>query len=214
MSSTLGEPPHREWFESFEQQEHASRFGMWLFIGSETLLFAGLFALYVAYRLMHPEAFAEAAAHNNALLGTANTLVLITSSFTMAWSIHALRRGSRLTSLSALIVTAGLGGVFLLLKLWEYAEHVHEQILPGAYYAYEAMPGAGSRLFFTLYYFMTGLHALHLVGGIATILVLAELVRRGKITRERHNALENGGLYWHLIDVVWIFLWPLLYLVG
>lgn len=207
-------PRLREWFESLEQQGHAARLGMWLFLGSETLLFAGLFGIFASYRVLYPADFHAAAGHNSLVIGTVNTFVLISSSFTVAWSIHALRHNRRRLCLVSLVLTIVMGFVFMSLKMVEYSHHFQEGIYPGSHYAFEELPGQGAKLFFTLYYFLTGLHALHVLGGLCAMVVLAVLVARGSLTPEYHPHLENGGLYWHLVDVVWIFLWPLLYLAG
>lgn len=193
---------------------HAVHLGMWLFLGSETLLFAGLFGLYTAYRTAYPAEFAAAVAHNNATIGTANTLILIISSFFVAWSIHALRAGRRWISLGSLGAAMLLGASFLVVKSFEYGHHLAEGIAPGPRYEFAELPQDGARLFFTLYYAMTALHALHVIAGLAILSWLAIRVWRRRTTPEHHTELELGGLYWHLVDMVWIFLWPLLYLVG
>ena len=187
-------------------REHALHLGMWIFLGSETLLFAGLFGLYSAYRAQFPAEFAAAVDHNDATIGTINTLVLIVSSFCVAWSIHALRGDHRRICLASLVTAIALGASFLGLKTIEYSHHLAEGIAPGAQYTSAALPEAGSRTFFTLYYAMTGLHAIHVVAGLALLGWLATRVWRLRTTTARHVELELGGLYWHLIDVVWIFL--------
>ena len=201
-------------FEDLAVQEHAVRLGMWIFLGSEVLLFGGLFALYAAYRSEHGQEFHAALAHNHVLIGSANTVVLIVSSFTVAWAIHALRMGRRRTCMAALAATIALGCAFLALKGVEYTAHFAEGIVPGPGYASAELPGHGARLFFSLYFFMTGLHALHMVGGVAVIAYLAYRVQRRRTTAAYHAELEMGGLYWHLVDCIWIFLWPLFYLTG
>jgi cytochrome c oxidase subunit 3 len=191
---------------------HALHLGMWLFLGSETLLFAGLFGLYSAYRAAYEADFAAGVAHNHMGIGTANTLILIVSSFFVALGIHALRGGHRRACLGALAAAMTLGGCFLGLKAVEYGSHLAEGIAPGPHYAFAALPSHGARMFFTLYYAMTALHALHVIAGISILGWLAIRVARRRTTAERPTELELGGLYWHLVDVVWIFLWPLLYL--
>lgn len=192
---------------------YALHLGMWIFLGSETLLFAGLFALYASYRAAHPDDFIAAIHRNHAAIGTINTALLISSSFCVAWAIHAMRAGRRRACLVGLAGAMVLGAGFLGLKAAEYASHLADGIAPG-YHAGAALPAAGERLFFALYYAMTGLHALHVIAGLAILGWLARRVARARITAERHTELELGGLYWHLVDVVWIFLWPLLYLTG
>jgi cytochrome c oxidase subunit III len=193
-------------------RDHALHLGMWVFLGSETLLFAGLFGLYAAYRYAYTAEFAAGVAHNNALIGTVNTVVLIVSSFFVAWAIHANRHARRRTAMFSLLAAMGLGATFLVLKFIEYGQHLHEGIAPGRYYASVELPGQGSRTFFTLYYAMTALHGLHVIAGLVILGWLATRVWRRRTVPERRAELELGGLYWHLIDIVWIFLWPLLYL--
>jgi cytochrome c oxidase subunit III len=201
-------------FESRARQEHAVRFGMWVFLSSELLLFAGLFGLYTAYRAMYTADFATALHHNALALGTLNTVILICSSFTVAWSIHAVRNDRRRTAIWMLAVTMLFGSLFLVFKGIEYADHFAEGIYPGRHYAFAEMPAPGARLFFTLYYFMTGLHALHMIAGLTIMAWLTSRVVRRKTTPARHGELELGALYWHLVDGIWIFLWPLFYLTG
>jgi cytochrome c oxidase subunit 3 len=207
-------PEPAEHFESFEQQEHAAHFGMWLFLTSETLLFGALFGLYTGYRLQYSEQFHEAAKHNNTLLGTTNTLILVTSSFFAAWAVHAMRRNHRKAAVRSLSVTLLLGACFLVIKAVEYRAHFAEGIFPGSWYHFAELPTHGAQLFFTLYYCMTGLHAAHVIGGLTTLAIVARLTAVGRYTPERHTSLELGVLYWHLVDVIWIFLWPLMYLAG
>jgi cytochrome c oxidase subunit III len=200
-------------FQSVDQQEHAAHLGMWLFLTSELLLFGALFAIYAAFRVSYPGQFVRAADHNDLILGTANTLILITSSFSVAWAIHAIRRDHRGTAALMLLVTISLGIVFLCNKGVEYSHHFAEGVFPGAYYRFAELPGEGARKFFTLYFLMTGLHAVHVIAGLCVIIASLVATVRGRLTARRHTLLELGGLYWHLIDVIWIFLWPLMYLV-
>jgi cytochrome c oxidase subunit 3 len=199
-------------FEDRAKQTHAAHLGMWIFLGSELLLFAGLFGLYAAYRLTYAHAFAEGVHHNPLWIGTTNVVILIVSSFTVAWAVHMIRAGRRRATLWALIVTIALGLCFLAFKGIEYGIHFREGVFPGNYYRFPELPGHGGQIFFTLYYFMTGLHAIHMIGGITVVVWIALRVRRNKTTQQRHVDLELGALYWHLVDSIWIFLWPLFYL--
>jgi cytochrome c oxidase subunit 3 len=199
-------------FQDLEKQEHAVHFGMWVFLGSELLLFAGLFGLYTAYRTKYPLEFAEAVHHNPLWIGTTNVVILILSSFTVAWAVHSMRRGARRMVLGSLAVTMLFGLLFLVFKGVEYGQHFAEGVFPGKYYAFDKMPGHGAQLFFTLYYFMTGLHALHMVGGLTAIGWITKRVHARKTTQAYHPELELGALYWHLVDSIWIFLWPMFYL--
>lgn len=214
MSAPRPAATARDWFEDAERQAYASSIGMWLFLGSELLLFGGLFGLYAAYRVIYPVDFHHAAGHNEVAIGSANTFVLITSSFTVAWAVHALRAGARRMAVLAVGVTVLFGLIFLGLKAIEYTHHFREGIYPGAGYALASLPGPGARHFFTLYFFMTGLHAMHVIGGLTALVLIGWATHRGRVNPDHPTALENAALYWHLVDVVWIFLWPLLYLVG
>ena len=200
-------------YDSLERQHATAQLGMWVFLGSESLLFAGLFALYAAYRFAYPAEFHAASAHANLVIGTINTYILLTSSLTMALAIHATRQGHRRRTVALLGATIALGLGFDVLKIVEYAGHLAEGLAPGAYYAYSALPAHGVVLYVTLYYLLTGLHALHVTGGVFVLVWLAVRAHRGHFTPRSHIALELGGLYWHLVDLVWIFLWPLLYLI-
>ena len=200
-------------YESLAKQHATARLGMWVFLGSESLLFAGLFALYAAYRYLYAVEFHAAAEHANVVLGTINTYVLLTSSLTVALALHAARRGARRRIVGFLLLTIALGVTFDVLKLVEYSEHLRQGIAPGSYYAFDELPARGAVLYVTLYYLLTGLHALHVTGGLVMLTWLAVKAARGRFTPDSHLALELGGLYWHLVDLVWIFLWPLLYLI-
>ncbi len=209
----MSEPVPAIQFESAARRDHAARLGVWLFLASEILLFTGLFALYASYRYAHHGAFSAAARHQNLTIGTINTYVLITSSFTIALSLAAARAGSRRATLALIAGTAVLGVAFFVLKMVEYAAHLREGIAPGAAYSFRELPSYGSQLYFTLYYILTGLHAIHVLIGLSVLGWLFARTWRGRVTAEHHLALELGALYWHLVDLVWIFLWPLLYLV-
>jgi cytochrome c oxidase subunit 3 len=206
--------PHlHEQFQDLDRQTHAARLGMWAFLGSELLLFAGLFTLYAAYRAMYPSDFALAIEHNNVAIGTTNTIVLITSSFTVAMALHAVREGHgrRAAALIAFSIACGL--LFLVLKGVEYRQHFHEGIYPGPAYRFADLPAHGAAIFFSLYFFMTGLHALHVIAGLCILAWLCIGAWRGAYSSARFIHVELGALYWHLVDVVWIFLWPMLYLM-
>lgn len=204
---------HADHFDTLANQERAAHLGMWVFIASETLLFAGLFALYTGYRMIYGHAFAEATRYNFAGMATLMTVILLVSSFFVAWGVAAIRVGARRTAALCLWAAVALGACFIGLKLYEYASHMSEGIYPGARYHFAELPGGGANTFFTLYYFLTGLHALHVIAGMTILSVLAVMIRRGHYGPERHAAVENGGIYWHLVDAIWIFLWPLLYLL-
>ena len=200
-------------FESLAKQEHAARLGMWLFLATEVLLFTALFAAYGVYRYLFAEAFAESSRHMETWIGVVNTLVLVTSSFTVAMGLHFATRGrGRMTALFyGLSVLLAL--VFLGLKALEYEHHFELGQLPGRFYTYPGVTAPGASLFFTLYFLITGLHAIHVVVGMTVLSVVAVLSARGRFTAEYHTPVELAGLYWHLVDLIWIFVFPLIYLI-
>lgn len=201
-------------FQDAEQQKHAAELGMWTFMASEVLFFSGLFALFAAYRAQYGDEFLRAAAHTSMPLGTANTFILLTSSFFVAAAIYAVKAGwPRKRAQWFIGGTILLGVVFLGLKLLEYAEHIREGLSPGPFYANEELPERGAHVFFNLYYVMTGIHALHVTAGIILMTWLFILLRRNRLDREYYTPLELGGIYWHFVDIVWVFLWPLFYLL-
>lgn len=188
-----------------------SKLGMWLFLFTEVLLFGGLFLVYSVYRAMHPQDFHRAASGLSTLLGTVNTVILLTSSLTMALSISALQRGDRRRSVLLQAATIVLGLVFLVNKYFEWSEHIHEGLYPNAP---ELLSRShGEILFYGLYYVMTGLHGLHVVAGLVFIGIILAMTARERITTRDFGRLENAGLYWHLVDLIWIYLFPLFYLI-
>jgi cytochrome c oxidase subunit III len=200
-------------FESLAQQAHAARLGMWVFLASEVLLFGAAIALFVGYHVHFPGAFREAVEHNTKVLGTVNTGVLLTSSTLVAAAVHALRAGRRRASALLIAGTIGFALLFLVIKTFEYAQHFREGIYPGGVGRFFiAHPAPGMAEFWTLYYGMTGLHALHVIVGAGVLAVLFAGVLRHRITPATAYRLEVGAIYWHLVDVIWIFLWPLFYL--
>lgn len=215
----MAHPPHpqpqpAEHFESLAQQEHAAHLGMWLFLTSEVLLFGALFGLYTGYRIRFAADFAAAASHNPVLIGTTNTAILITSSLFAALAVRAMEQGRRRATVIWLLVTLALGVTFLGLKYLEYRGHFDEGIYPGVWYSNDSLPGPGARLFFNLYFLITGLHALHVTGGLVALCTMLLLTLRDRIRQARHTSLELVVLYWHLVDAIWIFVWPLMYLVS
>lgn len=202
-----------EQYQDLAKQAHAARLGMWLFLVSEALLFGALFALYVGYRTHYPHVFRLAIRHDDRTLLSFGTFILLTSSLTSAWAVHSIRNGRYRQCITMLVSTGVLGAVFLILKFTEYSQHLREGIGPGQYYTFQGIPGSGARIFFTLYYLMTGLHAIHLGVGIILMAVMATLVYRRRYTQGYSGGLEAGVLYWHLIDLIWLFLWPMLYLM-
>ncbi|MDB4942141.1 MAG: Cytochrome c oxidase polypeptide [Labilithrix sp.] len=204
---------HEDYFESLEQQAHAARFGMWLFLASEVLLFGALFALFASYRVHFPGAFRECVEHASKVLGSVNTAVLLVSSTVVACSVHAFRAGRTRLASGLLAVTMTLGLAFLALKLVEWRQHFHDGIRPGGSGEYFAQhPARGFSEFWTLYFGMTGLHAVHVVIGLAVLGTMLVQILRGRLAPVHSHKLEIAAIYWHLVDLVWIFLWPLFYL--
>jgi cytochrome c oxidase subunit 3 len=211
----VSEHQHAHHFASFEQQVVAARLGMWVFLGSETLLFAALFGLYAAYRAEYGAAFEEGMRHMEHELGAVNTLILLTSSLFAALAVEALERGGRRVTLGLTAATVGLGVAFLTVKGIEYAAHIRDGMVPNGHGAFFLEHrDRGLPVFVTLYYLMTGLHALHVTAGLVILLWLGRSVMRGTITETRAHPFELGVLYWHLVDTLWVFLWPMFYFAG
>jgi cytochrome c oxidase subunit 3 len=188
------------------------RTGMWLFIATELLLFGGLFLLYSMYRLKHPSEFHAGSMELSRFFGTLNTCVLITSSFTVAMAIHMLKENKIKNAILFILSTIGFALMFLIVKSFEWSEKFHHGLYPNA--AVLMNKPKGEILYFGLYYLMTGLHAIHVTVGIGVLSIVLLMVKRGRITPGHPIVLENAGLYWHLVDVIWIFLFPLFYLIS
>ena len=207
--------PHlQHHFDDLEQQFEASALGMWIFLVTEILFFGGLFTAYMIYRMQYPQAFAEASAHLDIVLGGVNTAVLIGSSLTMAMAVWAAQQGRRLPQVGYLLATIGLGLVFLGIKAVEYSHKFHDGLVPGPNFRFDGLDAIHAQLFYSLYFVMTGLHALHMVVGIGIMAVLTWMAWQGRFTKGYHTPVEVSGLYWHFVDIVWIFLFPLLYLID
>lgn len=190
----------------------ASKIGMWLFIFTELLLFGGLFIVYSVYRYINPDAFHLAAEELNRTIGTLNTIILLVSSMTIAMATTALQKKNKGLTKFLMEVTIVLGIIFLINKYFEWGVKFEHGIWPGSTHMLETM-SQGEILFFGLYFIMTGLHALHIIVGLIVIGVALSKVSSGKVNADRAAMLENAGLYWHLVDLIWIFLFPLFYLV-
>jgi cytochrome c oxidase subunit 3 len=201
-------------FDSLDQQRDATTLGMWVFLVTEVLFFGGLFMVYTVYRSWYPDAFAAASHELDIVLGTVNTAVLITSSLTMALAVHSAQLNQRRLLTTFLLLTILLGATFLGIKSVEYYHKFVEHLVPGPAFQFEKEYVRHAQLFFSLYFLMTGLHALHMIIGIGIMLWMLAWARRGIITAEYYSPIEISGLYWHFVDIVWIFLFPLLYLLG
>src|SRR5262245_31215981 len=188
--------------------------GMWVFLVTEIMFFGGLFASYVVYRTLYPMAFAVASQSLDITLGTLNTAVLLVSSFAMAVAVYGSQAGRRRTMIGGLGLTIFLGIVFLAIKFYEYYQKYVEHHIPGPSFVFPAPYTEQAKMYFSLYFAMTGLHAAHMIIGCGLLTVLLVLAWRGKFTPAYHSPVELSGLYWHFVDIVWIFLYPLLYLIG
>jgi cytochrome c oxidase subunit 3 len=193
------------------RDDYASKMGMWLFLFTELILFGGLFILYMAYRLEYFTMFQLSAKELRIVLGGTNTLVLLTSSLTMVLSIVALQRRNVKGSIIWLVSTIGFAFIFLVIKFFEWSEKFHHGLFPGGEEL--ALKSSGEKVFFGLYYAMTGLHGIHVIVGIVLLTIMLILILKGKINPDHFVKLENIGLYWHLVDLIWIFLFPLFYLL-
>jgi cytochrome c oxidase subunit 3 len=196
--------------ESHHADEEGTKLGMWLFLFTELLLFGGMFLLYSIYRSEHAHEFFLAASELDTFIGTVNTLALLTSSLTVALSIETLRRGNRKLSITMLSITILFGILFMINKYFEWSTKIHHGIYPGSETLLSMSDG--EMLFFNLYYVMTGLHGLHVLVGIVVLSVMLVFVTKG--SQSSVIKLENSGLYWHLVDIIWIFLFPLFYLIS
>jgi cytochrome c oxidase subunit 3 len=210
----VADPRLAHHFESLNKQAHANRLGMWLFLANEILLFGALFVGYAMYRHLFFPGFEAASHHLSKTLGTVDTFVLITSSFTMAMANHYTHHDRKNAATAMLIITILFGLGFLAIHSYEYWHDVHEGALPGRYFHVEGVHIPGASMFFSLYYIMTGLHSLHVLAGAIVLAILARKTWKGAYDSKYDAPLEMGGLYWHLVDLIWIFLYPLLYLIS
>ncbi len=222
-----GAPHHpalRHHFESMATQKETSLLGMWVFIAQEILFFGGMLAAYTIYRNLFYDSFAAGSHHLDVPLGTFNTAVLICSSLTMALGVHAAALGKRKATVVFLLLTIALGSVFLGVKVKEYSDKFRDDLVPGPQYSAAHLHGPHgeelppdtarhSEIFFALYFGLTGLHALHMIIGIPIIAVMAWMAWGGRFGPAYYTPVEVTGLYWHFVDIVWIFLFPLLYLI-
>ncbi len=189
----------------------ASKLGMWLFLYTELLLFGGLFIVYMVYRALNPEAFLMASFELDVWMGTINTVVLLTSSMTVAMSITAIQKGNAKLAVRLLDLTVLAAVVFLVIKYFEWGAKFEHGLFPGM--DHFTTLSYGQQLYFYLYFFMTGLHGLHVIVGMIFILVVMQKLKNGTINKNHYQLQENAGLYWHLVDLIWIYLFPLFYLI-
>jgi cytochrome c oxidase subunit 3 len=211
-------------FDDMEQQKEASSLGMWIFLITEIMFFGGMFAAYLVYRHSYYDAFVWGSSSLNIIYGGVNTAVLIFSSFTMAMAVHSAQLGMRKLLIFFLLLTLLFGGIFLGIKAIEYHDKYVEHHIPGHSFNFEpvTLPDgklhnvdqANAQLFFSLYFAMTGMHAIHMIVGAGLLSALIYMAWRGKFSASYYTPVENIGLYWHFVDIVWIFLFPLLYLIS
>ena len=231
----IAHPALQHHFENMEQQREAGTLGMWVFLVTEIMFFGGMFLAYTLYRYKYPSAFATASNHLDIRLGGVNTVVLIFSSFTMAMAVYSTQVGKRRNSIICLLLTMVLGLTFLGIKAVEYRDKYRDHLIPGQLipgrpfdpevakpgdtdeHKLHLPPGAtvkNAEMFYWIYFAMTGMHALHMIIGVGLLTIITILAWRGRFSPEYHAPVEISGLYWHFVDIVWIFLFPLLYLLG
>ncbi|MGH7798102.1 MAG: cytochrome c oxidase subunit 3 family protein [Candidatus Binatia bacterium] len=201
-------------FDDPEQQLEASRIGMWIFLATEIMFFGGMFIGYAVYRQAYAEAFAQASNHLDVWLGGINTAVLICSSLSMALAVHAAQAGHRRQIVFFLVITMILGALFLGIKFTEYYHKYEENLIPGLGFEFKEANAGQAAIFYSFYFAMTGFHALHMIIGLGLLSYLVIQAARDRFSPAYYTPVEITGLYWHFVDIVWIFLFPLLYLVA
>jgi cytochrome c oxidase subunit III len=208
-------PKLQHHFDDMDQQAEASTLGMWTFLVTEIMFFGGLFMAYIVYRSASPQGFQEASHHLNVKWGAVNTIVLIVSSLTMALGVRAAQTSaSRKVQVGWILATMALGAAFLGVKVIEYTDKFTHHLVPGPYFRWEGKFPAAAEQFYSLYFAMTGLHALHMIIGLGIMTVIAIMAWKRQFDATYFTPVEVSGLYWHFVDIVWIFLFPLLYLIG
>ena len=212
LNESVAQPAHQ--FDDIEQQHESVSLGMWIFLATEVMFFGGMFLGYSVYRGTYHAAYAEASRHLDVLLGGVNTAVLLCSSLTMALAVHAAQLGSRKVVVLFLLATIALGLVFLGVKSFEYYHKYEEHLIPGSGFVFPGSNSNHAQLFFSFYFAMTGMHALHMIVGIAIMLAMIAWTSKGRFSSAYYFPIEMTGLYWHFVDIVWVFLFPLLYLVD
>ena len=214
MEHTKNEHHFAHHFKSAEHEFDASKFGMWIFLVTEIMLFGGLFVAYILFRGKYPELFHEASHHLNKVMGGINTVVLIFSSLTMALAIGAVQRNDSKKAAKLLITTLICAAIFLVIKYFEYSHKIHEGLLPGGLYTFKGINHPKAQLFFSLYFMMTGLPGFHVLIGMGSILWVLRRTMNNEFNSHYFTPVEMVGLYWHVVDLIWIYLFPLMYLIG
>lgn len=208
-----GHTEHAHHFNSVEHEFEAGKLGMWLFLVTEVMLFGALFVAFGIFQSIYPEMFKEAHHHLNRVMGAINTVVLLVSSLTMALSIAYVQRGKRDLAKTMLLITLACAATFLVIKYFEYSHKIHDGLLPGKFFNNHELKSPNAALFFSLYFVMTGLHGIHVLIGMGAIIWILWRLNRGDFSEHNYGAVEFTGLYWHIVDLIWIFLFPLLYLI-
>ncbi len=205
-------PALQHHFHSMAQQLEASILGMWVFLVTEVMFFGGMFMAYILYRNMYPDAWLAGSHELNEVLGGINTLVLICSSLSMAMAVRMAQVGNRKWLINNLVLTMVFGTTFLVVKYFEYAAKFEHHLVPGPHFDPTRDPA--QQLYFSIYFMMTGIHALHMVVGLGIMGTILWMAIKNRFSPEYFGPVEVSGLYWHFVDIVWIFLFPLLYLIG
>ena len=214
LSSTAQKLMLREQYGTPEQQRETVTLGMWIFLATEMMFFGGLFMAFAVYRMRFPQGFDEGSADMSIVLGSINTAVLIASSFAMALAIHSAATSKQYRSVWLLLTTAFLGVAFLAIKFTEYYQHYEAHKVPGIWFETSKPEAGAMQLFYVFYFAMTGLHALHMTIGITLVIIYALRAAAGSFDSEYHTPLEALGLYWHFVDIVWVFLFAIFYISG
>ena len=209
-----GEHHFAHHFESAEHEFITAKFGMWLFLVTEVMLFGGLFVAYIIFRTLYPDMFHEASHHLNKVMGGTNIIVLICSSLSMALAVGAAQRNERSKSAKLMIITILCACIFMVIKFFEYKHKFHEGLFPGGYFTNTELTHPKTPLFFSLYFVMTGIHGLHVLIGIGLIFWIFLRTKRNEFSEHYYTPVEMVGLYWHIVDLIWIYLFPLMYLIG
>jgi cytochrome c oxidase subunit 3 len=207
------DPTLKSYFATKEQQFDASKIGMWLFLTTEILMFGGLFVGFGLMQARFPEAFLNAHHHLDKSLGALNTIVLLVSSFTMVMAVWSAQHSKKQLLITMLLITLVCAGIFLGVKYFEYSHKFHEGLLPGKFYHHQGDTVPNQFMFFSFYFMMTGLHGIHILGGMVVITWLLIRAMKGHFTANYYTPVDMVGLYWHLVDLIWIYLFPLLYLI-
>lgn len=213
-SAAAGEHHFAHHFKSAEHEYTASKQGIWLFMATEILMFGAIFVAYAIFHTLYPDMFAEGASHLDWKLGFTNTLVLIFSSFTMALGIYYCQKNQKQKAVVSLLITLLCGLVFMTIKYFEYHHKFELGLFPGKYFAFADAKHSNLALYFSFYFVMTGLHGLHVLIGMGLITWVLIRTAKGEFNEKYFTPVEGVGIFWHIVDLIWIYLFPILYLIG